>query len=399
MNRFICFSCAVFFQGPIFCNCDSYKELFSPCAVLSARSIDVRYKQNRGIVIIYTIKMSLAFQSFCSVCIGGLSVGNGNVLSCSCFLCGECENRLASSGGVCPSCGKGGVRCIQLGGPMPSEVERNLSDVTNSFEQTNSILKFQLRHYKRTLDNASRTMRIMKSEIAQLRNSQQICNNNSQPFFLAQSDDQGKGGLLGPRPVSARPATSFSHQMSPLIPGTARPSSAQLWSDNSPARERIEIPDPRQPLDNHNRGLLNNLNTSPHQLGKRHREEEGLRGMNKQPFNAVTPNRPTTTPSLHIDSHSRRMQASSMVEGRAATPSKLYASKGSLPKHSQNVAQEQKMISPFPHTRPYTSTGIPSLSGSKGAVSTREDVLSKQKEQYQRDEQMKRKQVVNRNLN
>ena len=277
---------------------------------------------------------------------------------------------------------------------MPADVERNMSDITHSFEQAHSILKFQVKHYQKTLDGAYRTIQNLQKEICQLKSSQGNVNDeNSQPFFLntavesQQPHEYDVNLLESSHPESAGIKVSVPS----VLPATlTRPTSASLWSKNSPSAQPLQIVPPTGKL---NQGII----TSMDSLQGDKRNRDGIIMSREHNSNS----RPATTSSILQPSQLMRPQSSSTLDGRAVTPSALYrggSPTGSSPKHYQNAGSEQRLRSSYPYanTRPATTAGVSPLSGSRGATTTREELMNQQKELYKHGEEHKRKQVVSR---
>lgn len=103
------------------------------------------------------------FTPFCGnrYCFSLIKAKNGLVLSCGCFLCHKCSLDLTDQ---CPVCDSRGVRAVSLKEP-PLEVGSVTCDTAQDFEKIFTALKFQIKHYKSSLNCMKRVINLQTIEI------------------------------------------------------------------------------------------------------------------------------------------------------------------------------------------------------------------------------------------
>lgn len=394
--------------------------------------------------------MSLAFSPFCNRCVAPLPQQSGFVCSCSCFLCDDCSSLLTDKTnnpeGACPGCGKLGVKTIDLSsGGVPSEVGTSLSDATPKLESLHEILQFQIKHYRKALDSARKTIVDLYRKNASLEHEKTAIVKNQKKFFDPEEEasfyESGLSGNAGKRPrTEGSSDISSAAQISP--PSSSSSSSSSLpgpsslhagvqsfdWSDGQPpprltapgrggrggregplASNEWQLSPPSRP-----NTASDTFRAVPQSLDGR-----GDRGGGGRP--STSPDRP----SRRLSPRSRQTEGPKWgaSPGMGVTPSALYStrvqsppnrfSRGSLTPN-QGLGQGQsssRARSPYlsiksPQMRPGTAGSVNSnrsatggghpMMGSRSTTATKDDLLQQRRDAWAEREQAKTRQEISR---
>lgn len=361
--------------------------------------------------------MSLAFSPFCNRCVAPLQPQKGRVCSCSCFLCDDCSSLLLDKAsnpeGACPGCGKAGVNTIDLSSSgVPLEVGKSLSDATPKLESLHEILQFQIKHYRKALDSARKTIIDLELKNASLEHEKTSVVKNQKKFFDPEEESSFyESGLSRKRPRTAGSSDLSTAQISP-------PSSSFSSSSSSSGGGGGDVPTEWQ-VSPPNR---------PYTSSSTAQATDGRgRGRGSGQGGGGRPSTSPDHPSRRLSPQSRQSEGPkwSSSPGTGITPSALYSTRIQSPPNKPNKSgphahgkmwghgpmSGQRSRSPYlsiksPQLRPSTGgsvnssrsvTGaISSMTGHRSTTATKEDLLQQRREAWAEREHAKTRQEISR---
>ena len=145
-----------------------------------------------------------AFAPYCARCLHSIAAESGSVLSCSCFLCHNCErgyrDPINNPKKACPGCGKNGVQALSIGPNLPDDVRATLLDPLVGMGTFKEAFTFQIRHYKRSLSRMSEKLESAQLKVQQLQEALVQEQEKEQELIVRQQEDQSFFREASPSP-------------------------------------------------------------------------------------------------------------------------------------------------------------------------------------------------------